>query len=244
MSEYPKSTSPDNAPERIWILGAGHFGSVACKRLTRRYPQAEFLVIDSDRERLAKIEQEFGLQVYLGEAISCITAKPLVSDVWIIPAIPIHVAFQWLLNELKRTVEVEQIDVPAAIDQMVPNPFRMHSKTLYTSFATFVCPDVCNEPDDLCTYTGKPRPGDLSSSLSQMQAPGFHMALIRSWQLAPGVGGYRAGELTEMANRIKMTAGSYLVATSCRCHGVIDALRWKKASHSGNDLVACSEQLC
>ena len=223
MAEYSKSTRP--SPERIWILGAGHFGSVACKRLTRRYAQAEFLVIDSDRERLAKIEQKFGLQVYLGEAISCITTRLPASNVWLIPAIPIHVAFQWLLNELRRTSDVEQIDVPQVIDQEVPNPFRINSKTLYTSFATFVCPDVCNEPDDLCTYTGKPRPGDLSHTLSQMQAPGFSMALIRSWQLAPGVGGYTAGDLMAMANRIKMNAGSYLVATSCRCHGVIDALR-------------------
>jgi hypothetical protein len=125
-------------------------------------------------------------------------------------------------------VNIEQIDVPSEIDSKVPNPYRMNSRTLYTSFATFVCPDVCNEPDDLCTHTGKPRPGDLSFNLSQIQTPGFVMALIRSWQLAPGVGGYTVGALMEMARRIKSNPGRYLVATSCRCHGVIDAFRMSR----------------
>ena len=216
-------------PKKIFILGAGHFGYVASKRLSRRYAEASFLVIDSNRDNLAKIEEEIALPVLQKEAISFINSCPISEDQWIIPAIPVHVAFHWLLHQLKLTHEAQQVDVPQLTDEKVPNPFRMDDRTLYASYATFVCPDACNEPDEFCTYTGKPRQENLFEYLQQVEVPGFATEVVRSWQLAPGVGGYTGSTLSNALASISRNQGSYLVATSCRCHSVIDALKWTDA---------------
>jgi len=226
MENHSNSLSYHFPPEKIFILGAGHFGYVASKRLSRRYPKASFAVIDSSQESLSKIEKEISLPVLQRDAISFISSNPISEDQWIIPAIPVHVAFQWLMLKLKTKHATNQIDVPQIADGKVPNPFRMNSKTLYASYATFVCPDVCNEPDELCTYTGKPRQGNLFDDLKKVKVPDFEIVVVRSWQLAPGVGGYPGSSLSTALDIISHNLGNYLVATSCRCHGVIDALRW------------------
>lgn len=219
---------PDHfPPEKIWILGAGRFGTIACKRLTIRHTEASFLVVDSSAEELARIEERFSLPVQLQDAVSFISGRPLADDIWIIPAVPIHVAFQWLLNRIGEERSIQSIEVPQTTDEKLPNPFRMNSKTLYASFATFRCPDACSEPDDICTHTGKPRPGNLYEYLQQVKVPGFQMVVIRSWQLAPGVGGYPGAALKNALDAITRQPGRYLVATSCRCHAVVDALEWE-----------------
>lgn len=226
MGNYSKSLNLHLPPEKIFILGAGHFGYVASKRLSRRYTEASFLVIDSRQENLAKIEKEVAVPVLQSDAISFINSSPISEDQWIIPAIPVHVAFHWLLHRLKGKHRAHWIDVPQSADEKVPNPFRMDRKTLYASYASFVCPDVCNEPDEHCTYTGKPRQGNLFDDLQQIKLPGFKTTVVRSWQLAPGVGGYTGSTLSNALASISRDPGNYLVATSCRCHGVIDALKW------------------
>jgi hypothetical protein len=224
-----KQSFPDHfPPEKIWILGAGRFGTIACKRLLNRHAQASFLVIDSREEELARIEERFGLPVQFQEAVSFIGARPLADDVWIIPAGPIHVAFQWLLGRIEKNRSAYSIDVPQAVDDLVPNPFRMNSKTLYASFADFRCPDACSEPDEICTHTGKPRPGNLFEHLQKVKVPGFEMVVVRSWQLAPGVGGYPGAALKGALETVSRKPGRYLLATSCRCHAVVDALGWEK----------------
>jgi hypothetical protein len=127
------------------------------------------------------------------------------------------------------STRLAQVPVPECVDDRVPNPYRTPAGTVYASFATFLCPDACNEPDEICTSTGKARPGNLFEELSRIEAPGFRTEVIRSWQLAPGVGGYPASSLESAFLRIAGKSGGYLVATSCRCHGVIDALQWNGA---------------
>lgn len=224
-------SSPDHfPPEKIWILGAGRFGSIACKRLLDRYAQASFQVIDSREEKLAEIEAQFGLPVALKDAVSFIGTRPLADDIWIIPAVPIHVAYHWLVSQIEGDRSIDPIDVPQTTDEKVPNPFRMNSKSLYTSFADFRCPDACSEPEKICTHTGKPRLGNLYEHLQQVKVPGFEMVVVRSRQLAPGVGGYPAATLKKALDQITRMPGGYLIATSCRCHGVVDALRWEAKS--------------
>lgn len=210
------------------MLGAGHFGRLACKRLIKRHPEASFRVVDARRDNLDAVQKELNLPVYPSDAIAYLAAGQPAASVWIIPAIPIHVAYQWMLNRLagagKRPVE---IDVPGQADEQVPNPFRLNSKTLYASFATFICPDSCSEPDEICTYTGEKRLGNLFDRLGQIALADFRVVVVRSLQLAPGVGGYPMGRLLKVFNAIERTPGKYLVATSCRCHGVIDALEWR-----------------
>lgn len=228
MEKSLKAHSNYFPPRAIWVLGAGHFGQLACKRLIKRHPEALFRVVDGREEKLDAIKQELNLPVHPSEAIAYLAEANPAKSVWIIPAIPIHVAYRWILSRLagadKRPME---IDVPGQADAQVPNPFRMNSKTLYASFATFVCPDNCNEPDEICTYTGEKRQGNLFDRLSQIAVAGFRVVVVRSLQLAPGVGGYPVSHLLKALSEIERAPGKYLIATSCRCHGVLDALEWK-----------------
>ena len=57
-----------------------------------------------------------------------------------------------------------------------------------------------------------------------MEAPGRTTAVLRSHQLAPGVGGYRAAELLGLRDRLAAQGGDWLLATACRCHGVAGSL--------------------
>jgi len=184
------------------------------------------LVVDRRDQKLDRIRKEMGVETHDADAVSFVALNTPSDAVWLIPAVPVHLAFQWLLVQLNVGGEARPIPVPAAVDAMVPNPYRMAGGTLYASFATFLCPDACSEPDEMCTHTKKPRPGNLFEVLSHILVPGFQVTVARSLQLAPGVGGYTAGYIRNVLEGIKTRPGAHLIATSCRCHGVIDALEW------------------
>jgi hypothetical protein len=216
----------DPAPDTIWVLGAGQFGALAIKRLSRRYPRASFLVVDTCDERLDEIRRKFGAAVRKENGVRFIARNRIPDDVWVIPAIPVHVAFQWILAELDLMGKAETIPVPMEIDHQVPNAYRSPDGAIYGSFATFRCPDACNEPDDICTYTKEPRLGNLFELFSQIDCSPAEMIVVRSLQMAPGVGGYTGLHLRNALRTIRRQPGMYLIATSCRCHGVINALNW------------------
>lgn len=218
-------------PRKILVLGAGRFGYIAAERLRKRFPEAEFLVVDHREKRIQKIESELGLPTLTHEAMAYLNETPLTDDQWIIPAIPVHVALLWLQKELSAKGKVEPMPVPSIVDGQLPNPYRTVAGTVYASFATFICPDICSEPHEICTHTGLPRLGSLFEEFGKIQADGFDVEVLRSLQLAPGVGGYPASHLRAILDRISSKAGNYLVATSCRCHGVIDGLRWEPSYH-------------
>ncbi|NLI83237.1 MAG: potassium transporter [Deltaproteobacteria bacterium] len=213
-------------PAVIRVLGAGRFGRIAAERLARRFPRADFLVVDMHRERLEPIERELGLPVLQGDAVPFLLSAPLAESDWIIPAVPLHVAFGWVLGHLARRFPVKLLPVPEVVDGQVPNPFRTESGTLYASFATFRCPDNCSEPDAICTHTKEPRKANLFEVLENVRANGYRVVVVRSHQLAPGVGGYPVEALRDKLSEILREPGRWIVATSCRCHAVVDALNW------------------
>ena len=213
-------------PRQVRVLGAGRFGRLAAEKLQRLFPDALLSITDRDAARVDEIARDLGIPGRVEDSIRSINGiSP--DDSWLIPAVPVHVGFEWAVNELSRTGEVRRLPVPEEVDLQVPNPIRVPSGTLYASFATFVCPDYCSEPEEICTHTGKERPGNLFEVFGGVLAPGFDVAVLRSWQLAPGVGGYPWRSLRGLLAGIGSKSGRYLVATSCRCHGVMDALEWR-----------------
>ncbi|MGO9313279.1 MAG: hypothetical protein ACLQBD_01655 [Syntrophobacteraceae bacterium] len=213
-------------PRCIRVLGAGRFGRLAAERLKSRFPDALLSITDRDADRVDAITRDLGIEGRVEDSILSISGiSP--DDLWLIPAVPVHLGFEWALNELNRVAEVRRLPVPEEVGLKVPNPICVPSGTLYASFATFVCPDYCSEPEEICTHTGKGRPGNLYEVFGGVLASGFNVAVLRSWQLAPGVGGYPGRSLTELLAAIGSKPGRYLVATSCRCHGVMDALEWR-----------------
>lgn len=224
----PAEIFPDIFPPRaIRILGAGRFGRIAAERLRRHFPGSSLCIVDRDADRVEAVRREVEVCGEVCDPQEFITGSVVSEDVWIIPAIPVHVGFEWLARSLGRMRKMRRLPVAEDVAWQVPNPIRSPSGTLYASFADFICPDHCSEPDEMCTHTGKARPGTLYEVFGKIRLEDFDVAVLRSWQLAPGVGGYPMRSLHELFERVTARSGKYLVATSCRCHGVIDALEWE-----------------
>jgi hypothetical protein len=71
----------------------------------------------------------------------------------------------------------------------IPNPMRGRKGELFTSLAHFLCPEDCPGPAQYCTTTKKRCIKPLYQILNDLQGP-FESKVIRSLQLAPGVGGF------------------------------------------------------
>jgi hypothetical protein len=216
--------------EEIWIIGVGRFGSLAYRRLSERAKKRHFVLVDPVRENLlrcqgpdASLEQSEGVD-FLIRRLHSAEHKP---D-WIIPALPVHLAAEWILSRL-RSEGFRRIPVPPETEPLVPNPWRGPEGNVYVSHADFRCPDDCAEPRDLCTVTRKPRKQNMFDLLGELETPLFQSLVIRSRQLGPGVGGYRSEQLFELLRAVKRASGHVLVATACRCHGVITGLERGKA---------------
>ena len=113
---------------------------------------------------------------------------------WIIPALPVHLAAEWCLAR-SGPDRLRRISLPPETDLLLPNPMRGESGDVYVSHATFLCPDDCSEPRNICTITQQPRKQNMSDLLGEISLPGFDTLVIRSRQLGAGVGGYRPASL-------------------------------------------------
>ena len=213
--------------ESFWILGAGRFGSLAVKRILARKKVPSLVVVDRDGHVLEE-RREQSIKTVEQDAIDFLVHHPGLGSEWIIPAIPVHVAFAWLCRQLAREGVVTQRKAPSILEQEVPNPLRAKTGAPYTSFATFRCPDDCDEPDESCTVTGEVREANLFDVVRNIEVKGYVTQVVRSHQLAPGVGGYQLSVLWQLLVETRSTEKDILVATACRCHGVIDALKYNR----------------
>ncbi|MGE5311898.1 MAG: NAD-binding protein [Nitrospirota bacterium] len=211
-----------------WILGAGRFGRLAVERLLARREPPQLVVVDQNPDKLLLLADR-PLERVNEDVLGFLRANLEEEPDWIVPAVPIHVAFVWLFAELAGVGQVEMLPVPITVDAQVPNPWRDGKGGLYTSVATFRCPDNCSEPRDRCTATGLRRSDDLFTLLARIRVPGSVPLVVRSHQLAAGVGGYRPSALRRLVRGVEEARGSVLVATACRCHGVIHALSFHGA---------------
>jgi hypothetical protein len=210
----------------VWIIGAGQFGEKAAVRLRLKYPEAAIIVVDQDRSALNRVEGVATATVvgdggvYLAEHLTG-SEEP---D-WIVAAVPVHLAFEWLCKRLSPVYRIEKLAVPEALTQKLGRVFKGEGGTVYTSMADFICPSNCPEPADLCFVTGKPRPIDLYRELSAVDPHQMTPVIVRSRQLSPGVGGYRPGDLFDALRKVEACHGPVLLGTACRCHSVLDAFR-------------------
>ncbi|OQY12655.1 MAG: hypothetical protein B6I30_04450 [Desulfobacteraceae bacterium 4572_187] len=216
----------------IWILGAGKFGLKAAKILSRKNKKVELTVIEKNRELCRKTKINNAKTVcmdgieYLDQNLKCIDYPD-----WIIPAIPVHVLYEWVRLKIKDDYILKTIPVPEEVVKVLPNVFKGKRFEIYMSIANFICPDNCPEPEELCTYTGKPRPFNLYKKLETIKYDHFRSVVVRSRQLSPGVGGYSPEALFHALDVIKASAIPVLLSTACRCHGVMHAFKCSQAPH-------------
>lgn len=209
------------------ILGAGRFGSLALARLASRRPQAEFWLVDRQRERLqALAASATGRQRYfLGDAVAWLTEFLLTAPpTWIIPAVPKHVAWGWLSRQLPAG-SWQPAPVPPALVGSLPWVVQGQEGELYLSLAPGICPDDCPEALSRCPLTGKSRSLKLYQYLEDLSRPEALVLVVRSRQLAPGVGGFQPAALQSLLPQVVAARGTVYIATACRCHGVVHGLR-------------------
>lgn len=206
-------------------MGSGRFGTEAAKKLARKYPKASLVVLDQNAYMLKSIGA-LSVESLCHEGASYLAThlNEEHSPDWIIPALPIHLALEWVRLKMAGEKSLEIIAVPPNLEALLPNPVRGRQGQLFVSYADFMCPDNCTEPLERCTFTGKPRKGFLYRELERMVFDDFHTVVIRSYQLAPGVGGYRPEALWKAFDEIHACKGPVLLSTACFCHGVIHAL--------------------
>jgi hypothetical protein len=206
------------------IIGCGHFGSKAAEKLLRKNPSSKITVVDKNKRTIQKVSHlpieaiVFEGQSYLDQCLS----RGRVFD-YIIPAVPFHLAFEFILSHLKP-LDGKRRKVPPLSG--LPNPMRGKTGDLYTSLAHFLCPEDCPEPSQYCTITKKRRRKPLYKILMDLSGP-FESKVIRSQQLGLGVGGFQPEVLLDLVEGIKRRRDPgrlILISTACRCHGVTSAL--------------------
>jgi hypothetical protein len=210
--------------EEIWIIGLGQFGHIAYLRLSEAGKDRHFVLVDPVEEKLRRCEGA-GTTLEISDGIKFLgkyLEKGRKPD-WIIPALPVHLSAEWLLLHLGPQ-RLRRISLPSELARLVPNPFRGPEGNLYVSHADFRCPQDCDEPLDICTITHKSRNQNMYDFLGSIHLEPFKPLNIRSHQLEPGIGGYRAEQLTELRKNVEQATGPVLLSTACRCHGVITGL--------------------
>lgn len=208
-----------------WIIGHGRVGRQAVNKLSGRGHQ--LIVVDPDpapladdqsRARLIKAD---GVQ-WLAERLAAGEAPDHV-----IPALPRHLAAGWLVKHSRtrghKRFEIAPVpdDVKAGLPNAMPGP----NQEIYASLADFVCPDDCPEPADICPVTGRKREKPLFRRIQDLDKPGRRSLVVVSRQIGPGLGGFRPQALFRLAEDADRAGSLFLVATACRCHGVVNALR-------------------
>lgn len=210
--------------ERIWIIGGGRFGGLAAERLSQRRRPPELVIVDPEGERLSELEGANRI-LHVADGLEFLARElgEAASPDWVVPALPRHMAAEWLGLRL-GSEWLRRRPIPEDLGAALPNPFSGETGDLYVSFADFLCPDDCPEPAAHCTVTGKPREANLFDRLAALETPGFPIRVVRSHQLAPGVGGVRPAQLAQLLRQVSESPGLQAVATACRCHGVVTAL--------------------
>lgn len=214
--------------KNIWILGAGRFGRIAIERLRRQDPSASLTVVDRQIESIPDLDTD-GVRLIAADAIDYLSEHLLAENAtgpsWIIPAVPLHVAYEWMVRRLAGRFRIEKVAIPQAAKRCLPNLTAGEPGTVYASIADFICPADCPEPATLCTHTGRPRPCNLYRELEGLEPRGWTTVVVRSCQLLPGVGGYRPRDLFQALNTVSFSGTPILLATACKCHAVVDSFQ-------------------
>jgi hypothetical protein len=210
--------------EKYWIIGVGHFGYLAYTRLLQAGKNRHFVLVDSNEKSLAKCKGPNSVPI-VSDGVEFLEMHLKRGDKpdWVVPALPLHLAAEWVLLSLGPQM-LKRVPIPSAIETRLPHPSHGADGNLYVSHANFKCPDNCEEPRDICTVTRKKRQQNMCEILATLHVGPFRPLNIRSHQLGPGVGGYRAEQLYVLADKVKQTRGPILLSTACRCHGVVTAL--------------------
>jgi len=212
--------------KEIWIIGAGLFGKKAVSAIKKRYPESDITVVDHS-PKACEAFAEPDLKTVCMDGVSYLHQylTEIAPPRWIIPVIPVHLTYEWVRLRLLPEISVVTVDIPELIRSFLPNVVSGNPGEIFVSNASFICPDNCSEPQDICTYTRMPRKQSLYKAISALSCDGFLNLVVQSEQLAPGIGGIRPDAFFNTLMAVRQYPESLLLSTACRCHGVVQAFR-------------------
>jgi hypothetical protein len=217
----------------VLILGAGRFGGRAARILASEGKRSVWLVDPSSES----LDQTAGLPVkrIRAEGVGFLVewSDRIPDEATVVPALPVHLSALWLCRAPGSRLKGRIVDMPESVKPGSAHTWKAEDGTLLVSFADFLCPEDCPEPEGYCTVTGERRPIPMFGLLRSLSAPGFIVHVIRSRQLAPGLGGYKFHELRRMLDRVEDAGPSdWLIGTACRCHGALTAVHMEDTCSS------------
>ena len=225
MRGSPIRAKNNTGVQPLVILGAGHFGRRAVEVLGNKV-RGPLVVVDRNEQALERFKHS-EVQAIQDDAVDFLVRNQdvLSGDTKIVPAVPFHLAWLFVSRVLReKGYSVTAIAVPDQIKASLPHVWGAGDGSFLISYADFRCPDDCPEPP-YCTVTGEKRDKPLYRVLEGIVAEGFALHVIRSRQMAPGVGGYNMEDLLRLCSALEEARpGKWLVGTACRCHGVLSAL--------------------
>jgi hypothetical protein len=214
--------------QEFWIIGGGRFGRRAAETIGRAGPAADILIVEKAPRRCQTLIAG-GFQVIEADGIDFLKnrlASPLQQQ-WIVAAAPLHVAYEWVRACLPGNARLEPQALPAELAGRLPNAMCGGKGQWYASNADFICPPDCPESGSVCSFTGRRRPRSMHAFIRHIHAPGVKVLVVRSYQLAPGVGGLRPRDLFEALQQIQIAQPPFILATACRCHAALNSFTIK-----------------
>lgn len=202
-------------PERVLVMGCGGFGSSAAFKIENHWPGCEIHVVDL----LSELPSEVPGAKHPGtDAVRFLrdTLRKDRPDDLVIPCVPVHVAFNWILSHFGFS-----IPVPVRLMEVLPGAIAGRDGCIYSSLSDFKCPSDCPEPEDSCLVTGIKRKEPLFDIFENVNLRSYRNVVVRSHQLLPGVGAITSGALFSMLAEVRKEKGRFLVGTASRCHGVV-----------------------
>ena len=206
------------------IIGCGVEGTFARIAVDGLKEKAEeILLVDIDSEAIS-LCGGLGVSIRISDGIEAVVkmiAEKSLNFDWIIPNIPLHLVFEVTARIIGKKCKVNRIPVP--LTELFPNPFIGKYGAVFASLADFTCPQDCGGPSPVCPKTGRAWTKPLYELLGDLNFEGYDHFVMRSYQLAPGAGGIKAKDLTDLLVLVN-TKGKKIITTACDCHSMTAAM--------------------
>ncbi|WP_048093860.1 hypothetical protein [Geoglobus acetivorans] len=208
------------------VFGGGKYGLEAARYLMSE--GREFVVIDVDEN--CPVRAKFDLPEYRKGTRKSSFMKGGIKELidvffdlqpeYVFPTAPVHMAGALLMEHLDLEIWYEGIDsvLSGLPVKLVVSAGRGSVVVSYNRDRE--CIPECRAPD-VCPVTGIKKPAPMYDLVRFAIPDGF---VIESHYLQPGLGAIKGEKLRELIEWAE-NRDSVLVATACRCHGVITALR-------------------
>lgn len=205
------------------VYGGGKYGLEAVKWLIKE--NRSFVVIDLDEN--CAVQRELHLKDFDGEsgflkggikeALDILLSK---KPELIFPTAPIHLAAA-IIKEFYEMKEWNE-EINCILSGLPPKIILSVGRgSVVVSYnRDYTCIENCSAPD-VCPVTKIRKPAPMYELVSFAIPNGY---VIRSEYLKPGLGAIKGEQITKLVEIVK-ERDSIAVATACRCHGVITALK-------------------